>query len=52
MTVGATLETGGFSDTLGNFSIAHIQDFGYLRVFATDEQMQIQVHLWCLFIDI
>lgn len=31
---GASVEKGGFSPSLGNFSAAHVNDYGYLRLEA------------------
>ena len=42
-TAGAGLESGGFSTSLGNFSISHLEDWGYLRVFATESTLTTQV---------
>ena len=41
-TSGAGLESGGFSDSFGNFSLVHIEQWGYLRVFATAETLTTQ----------
>lgn len=39
---GAGLETGGFSPIYGNFSVRHINDWGYCRIQATMDTFQIQ----------
>ena len=44
-TAGANLEAGGFSDQLGNWSIAHTEQFGYTRVHANLETLTVQVCL-------
>ena len=41
-TAGAGLETGGFSTQLGNFSLVQLQDWGYLRLFATETTLTTQ----------
>ena len=42
-TAGAGLEVQGFSSTFGDWSLAHIRDWGYLRMFATDASIKLQV---------
>ena len=44
-TAGAALEAGGFSNTLGNWSVAHTEQYGYTRVQVTAEMMVVQVCL-------
>lgn len=39
---GATAERGNFSTALGNFSIRHLDDYGYLRVDANRTRMLVQ----------
>ena len=41
-TAGAGLESGGFSNSLGNFSVVQSDNWGYLRVYASDESMTVQ----------
>ena len=45
-TAGAGLEAGGFSDTFGNYSVAHVDNWGYLRVFATETTLTTQARHW------
>ncbi|TMW69458.1 hypothetical protein Poli38472_001614 [Pythium oligandrum] len=39
---GAGLETRGFSKDIGEWSVAHVNDWGYLRVASTPSEMKIQ----------
>ncbi|RLN02479.1 hypothetical protein BBJ28_00012813 [Nothophytophthora sp. Chile5] len=39
---GAGLEKQGFSSKLGEWSVSHVNDWGYLRVEATEQTMNIQ----------
>lgn len=39
---GAALETEGFSSDLGEWSVSHINDWGYLRVAASPDDMTLQ----------
>jgi hypothetical protein len=39
------LETGGFSTELGDFSLVHLEEWGYLRLFATETSLTTQVHI-------
>jgi hypothetical protein len=46
-TAGAGLETGGFSDQFGNYSLVHLEEWGYLRVQATEATLSMQVSTLC-----
>ena len=46
-TAGAGLETGGFSDQFGNYSLVHLEEWGYLRVQATEATLSMQVSALC-----
>lgn len=39
---GASLETKGFSNQIGNWSVSHVNDWGYLRVDSSEEAMRLQ----------
>jgi acid phosphatase type 7 len=39
---GAGLEKSGFSSDIGEWSVSHINDWGYLRVASTENMMQVQ----------
>lgn len=39
---GAGLEQQGFSSDIGNWSVSHVNDWGYLRVASTEKAMDIQ----------
>jgi hypothetical protein len=39
---GAGLEQGGFSSDIGEWSVSHINDWGYLRIASTETEMNIQ----------
>eukprot|EP01006_Ploeotia_vitrea_P031256 TRINITY_DN63577_c1_g3_i1.p1 TRINITY_DN63577_c1_g3~~TRINITY_DN63577_c1_g3_i1.p1 ORF type:complete len:592 (+),score=290.91 TRINITY_DN63577_c1_g3_i1:201-1778(+) len=39
---GAGLESGGFSSKLGNWSVSHLEHWGYLRLAATQSQFRLQ----------
>ncbi|KAJ0403914.1 hypothetical protein P43SY_009407 [Pythium insidiosum] len=39
---GAGLETRGFSRDLGEWSVSHVNDWGYLRVDATEHEMHLE----------
>uniref|UniRef100_M4B968 Purple acid phosphatase n=1 Tax=Hyaloperonospora arabidopsidis (strain Emoy2) TaxID=559515 RepID=M4B968_HYAAE len=39
---GAGLEQQGFSNKLGDWSVSHVNDWGYLRVDSTEESMRVQ----------
>lgn len=39
---GAGLERGGFSRDIGEWSVSHINDWGYLRIHSTVAQMHVQ----------
>lgn len=39
---GAGLETQGFSKDIGEWSVSHINDWGYCRVASTEKEMKIQ----------
>lgn len=39
---GASAEKGGFSPALGNFSRAHVNDYGYLRVDANRTRLLVE----------
>lgn len=39
---GAHVERGGFSPRLGNFSVAHLNDYGHLRVDANRSRMRVE----------
>jgi hypothetical protein len=42
-TAGAGLEAGGFSNQFGNYSLVQKDDWGYLRVYATETTLNVQV---------
>ena len=42
-TAGTGLETTGFSDTLGDWSLMHTENWGYARFIATAESMTAEV---------
>lgn len=42
-TSGAGLESGGFSTSFGNFSLVHVENWGYLRVYATETELTTEV---------
>jgi len=44
-TAGASLEAGGFSNTLGNWSVAHTEQFGFTLVQVTEATMTVQFML-------
>ncbi|KAF4324222.1 hypothetical protein JM18_000186 [Phytophthora kernoviae] len=39
---GAGLEEQGFSDKLGEWSVSHMNDWGYLRIESTEQSMSVQ----------
>ena len=39
---GANAERGGFSPEYGNFSMRHLNDYGYLRIDANRSRMHVQ----------
>ncbi|KAH7476798.1 putative inactive purple acid phosphatase 27 [Phytophthora ramorum] len=39
---GAGLEQQGFSDKLGEWSVSHLNDWGYLRIDSTEQEMSVQ----------
>ncbi|CAI5738639.1 unnamed protein product [Hyaloperonospora brassicae] len=39
---GAGLEKQGFSNKLGEWSVSHVNDWGYLRIDSTEESMRVQ----------
>mmetsp|Transcript_14424 Transcript_14424/g.17316 ORF Transcript_14424/g.17316 Transcript_14424/m.17316 type:complete len:180 (+) Transcript_14424:37-576(+) len=39
---GASAEKGGFSPSLGNFSVAHVNDYGYLRLSANSSMLHVE----------
>lgn len=39
---GAGLETQGFSSDIGEWSVSHVNDWGYLRIASTESEMHIQ----------
>jgi hypothetical protein len=41
-TAGAGLETGGFSNKLGNWSVSQLEDWGYNRIQATPTSMHVE----------
>jgi len=39
---GAGIESEGFSDKIGEWSISHLNDWGYLRIASTETEMNVQ----------